>query len=277
LLQPGRKSAQSKSSAKCGADIVKGPERNYDEENAMSSMAGAPTLSDLASAIGVRTEEAAIVAELKAGSEEAFFWLIAQYSQPVYSLVYRVLDDSSDAADTTQEVFIKVFRGIQGFNANSSLKTWIYRIALHEASNQRRWWFRHRGRETSIEPLPDEHSERRALALRDLLTDDAKSPLECVHDEELRERVEAELKAVAEPYRTAVILRDIEELSYEQIAEVMDVSLGTVKSRLVRGRDALRKRLERHLPSFGVTVTAARAMKHRNDASVSGQEVEVMP
>ena len=89
----------------------------------MSAMAGAPTLSELASAIGVRTEEAAIVAELKAGSEDAFSCLIARYSQPVYSLVYRVLDDPSDAADTTQEVFIKVFRGIKGFNANSSLKT----------------------------------------------------------------------------------------------------------------------------------------------------------
>ncbi len=125
----------------------------------MSSMAGAPTLSDLASAIGFRTEEAAIVAELKAGSEEAFAWLIAQYSQPIYSLVYRVLDDPSDAADTTQEVFIKVFRGIRRFNADSSLKTWIYRIALHEASNQRRWWFRHKGRETSIEPDRDVHGE----------------------------------------------------------------------------------------------------------------------
>src|SRR3974377_1224540 len=119
---------------------------------AMSSRAGAPDLSDPASAVGVRSEEAAIVAELQAGSEDAFAWLIAQYSQPVYSLVYRTLDDPSDAADTTQEVFIKVFRGIRSFNADSSLKTWIYRIALHEAANQRRWWFRHRGRETSIEP-----------------------------------------------------------------------------------------------------------------------------
>ena len=78
---------------------------------------------------------------IKAGSEDAFYWLIAHYNQPVYSLVYRILDDPSDAADTTQEVFIKVFRGIRNFNADSSLKTWIYRIAVHEASNHRRWWF----------------------------------------------------------------------------------------------------------------------------------------
>lgn len=240
-------------------------------------MAGAPTLSDLASAIGFRTEEASIVAELKAGSEAAFAWLIAQYSQPVYSLVYRILDDPSDAADTTQEVFIKVFRGIPRFNADSSLKTWIYRIALHEASNQRRWWFRHKRRETSIDPGPDDHDERGSLALKDMLVDDAKSPLEYVFDEELRRRVELELKSVAEPYRTAVILRDIEDLSYEQIAEVMEVSLGTVKSRLVRGRDALRKRLERHMPSHGVSVAGARHNQCRNDAPLGGQEIEVMP
>ena len=127
----------------------------------MGSMAGVATLSNVASAIGVRTEEAGIVAELKAGSEVAFEWLIAQYNQPIYSLVYRMLDDPSDAADTTQEVFIKVFRGIKRFNADSSLKTWIYRIALHEASNHRRWHFRHKVKETSIEPGPGPMASRR--------------------------------------------------------------------------------------------------------------------
>ena len=232
-------------------------------------------MSDLASAIGVRTEEAAIVAELKAQSEEAFYWLIAHYNQPVYSLVYRILDDPSDAADTTQEVFIKVFRGIKNFNANSSLKTWIYRIAVHEASNRRRWWFRHKFRETSIEPEGD--SEHPALGMKDTLVDEGKSPLQNVYDEELRARVETELKALTEPYRTTVILRDIEDLSYEQIAEVMQTSLGTVKSRLVRGREALRKRLERHLPAFGMNPCESREAKRRKDGTIAGRKVEVTP
>ncbi len=237
-------------------------------------MAGAITLSDLASALDIRTAEAAIVAELKAGSEDAFYWLIAHYNQPVYSLVYRILDDPSDAADTAQEVFIKVFRGIRNFNADSSLKTWIYRIAVHEASNHRRWWFRHRGHETSIEPRGN--GDESCLAMKDMLVDEGKSPLESVHDEELRARVECELKALTEPYRTTVILRDIEELSYEQIAEVMDISLGTVKSRLVRGREALRKRMERHLSAFGMNPGVAHHAKHRKD-SVGAKKVEVMP
>ena len=235
-------------------------------------MAGATTLSDLASALSVRTEEASIVAELKAGSEDAFNWLIAHYNQPVYSLVYRILDDPSDAADTTQEVFIKVFRGIKGFNANSSLKTWMYRIALHEASNRRRWWFRHKFRETSIEPEPERGDEPSPAGLKALLVDEGKSPLQNVYDGELRARVEAELKSLAEPYRTTVILRDIEELSYEQIAEVMQTSLGTVKSRLVRGREALRKRLQRYLPAFGIG-DGERTARHGRP---QGREVEVM-
>src|SRR5271165_4148127 len=148
--------------------------------------------------MGIRTAEAAIVAELKAGSEDAFSWLIAHYNQPVYSLVYRILDDPSDAADTTQEVFIKVFRGIRKFNADSSLKTWIYRIAVHEASNHRRWWFRHKVQETPIEPAVDcEHS---ALGIKDTLVDEGKSPLQKIYEEELRTRVETELKALTEPY-----------------------------------------------------------------------------
>jgi RNA polymerase sigma-70 factor (ECF subfamily) len=223
--------------------------------------------------MGVRTAEAAIVAELKAGSEEAFEWLIAHYNQPVYSLVYRILDDPSDAADTTQEVFIKVFRGIRSFNADSSLKTWIYRIALHEASNRRRWWFRHKMQETSIEPKAS--AERAGLSVKDRLVDEGKSPLQNVCEEELRARVETELKALSEPYRTTVILRDIEELSYQQIAEVMQTSLGTVKSRLVRGREALRKRLERHLEAFGLDRAIPREDKCRS-GPVGAQEIEVM-
>ena len=240
-------------------------------------MAGVTTLSDLASALNVRTEEASIVAELKAGSEAAFSWLIAHYNQPVYNLVYRTLADPSDAADTTQEVFIKVFRGIKSFNADSSLKTWIYRIALHEASNRRRWWFRHKFRETSIEPSSERDADICSPGLKDTLVDEGKSPLENRYDEELRERVETELKALAEPYRTTVMLRDIEDLSYEQIAEVMQTSLGTVKSRLVRGREALRKRLQRHLPAFGMTANESHENKRRHGGPLGSQKIEVTP
>ncbi|HUK24588.1 MAG TPA: sigma-70 family RNA polymerase sigma factor [Terriglobales bacterium] len=211
----------------------------------MTAMAGATALSEFASAIGARTEEAAIVAELKAGSEDAYAWLIGEFHQPIYSLVYRIVADGADASDTTQEVFLKVFRGIGHFHGQSSLKTWIYRIALHEASNRRRWWFRHKARETSVEPV--EGNSEPGLAIRESLVDDGESPFESAMREEIRRHVEDELRKIAEPYRSTVILRDLEEMSYEEIAEITEVSLGTVKSRLTRGREALKQRLSAYV------------------------------
>jgi RNA polymerase sigma-70 factor (ECF subfamily) len=251
----------------------------------VKAVAGATSVSELASAIGVRGEESAIVAELKAGSEDAYAWLIAQYHQPIYSLVYRLLDDPSDAPDTTQEVFLKVFRGMKRFHGESSLKTWIYRIAVHEALNRRRWWFRHKIKELSIEPNSEQDAEGGgSLAIRDKLVDGGESPLQTVLHEEVRARVEEELKLLQEPYRTTVILRDIEEMSYEQIAEVTGASLGTVKSRLVRGRDALRKRLERYArdinSELGLNIGTKSMTGNDAQASEAGRrmrKVEVIP
>jgi len=217
----------------------------------MASMAGAVSLGDFASAIGIRTQESAIIQELKAGSEEAYTWLVGEFHQPVYSVVYRILTDPADAADTTQEVFLKVFRGMKHFHGESSLKTWIYRIAIHEASNRRRWWFRHKAKETSMESGENSLEGPFAQDTNPALVDHHKSPFEMVADHEVHARVEEELRQVAEPYRTAVVLRDIEELSYEEIAEITQVTLGTVKSRITRGRDALRKRLTGYVREVG--------------------------
>lgn len=217
----------------------------------MAGMAGAANLGELAGAIGIRTQESALIQELKAGSEEAYAWLVGEFHQPVYNLVYRIVSDPADAADTTQEVFLKIFRGMKHFHGESTLKTWIYRIAIHEASNRRRWWFRHKSKETPVEQT-ECGSERYSFAEANrALVDRHKSPFETVADHEVQTRVEQELRNVPEPYRTAVVLRDIEDLSYEQIAEITQVSLGTVKSRITRGRDALRKLLSEYVKEVG--------------------------
>ena len=199
-------------------------------------------VGNLASAIGITTEDVALVADLKAGSEEAFAVLIAQYHQPLYSLIARSLNDPSDAADITQEVFIKVFRSIRSFHGDSSLRTWLYRIALREASNQRRWWSRHKKQEITIDsPFEsDSDDESNGLCLSATLADHSDSPFDHAAQEEVRERVEAVLRELPEAFRTVVILREIEGFAYEEIAEILNVNLGTVKSRLTRGRSALR-------------------------------------
>ena len=241
-------------------------------------MAGATTLGDLASAIGIRAqEEAAIVAELKAGSERAYAWLIGEFQQPVYGLVYRIVNDPADAADTTQDVFLKVFRGMKHFHGESSLKTWIYRIALHEAANRRRWWFRHKAKETSIEPAESDAAIAGENAMQIALTDHAESPFDKVAHHEVQHRVEEELSKVPEPYRTTLILRDLEEMSYEEIAEVLEISLGTVKSRLTRGREALRQRLTPYVREVGDELGLAAPKKNVQKVSGGGRRVEVMP
>ncbi len=198
-------------------------------------------VGNLASAIGITTEDAALIADLKAGSEEAFAVLIAQYHQPLYSLIARSLNDPADAADITQEVFIKVFRSIRGFNGEASLRTWLYRIALHEASNQRRWWSRHKRQEITIDSSVGSDSDDDAgLSLSATLADHRNSPFDDAAQAEVREKVEDALRQLPEAFRTVVILREIEGFAYEEISEILNVNLGTVKSRLTRGRSALR-------------------------------------
>jgi RNA polymerase sigma-70 factor (ECF subfamily) len=198
------------------------------------------TMGNLASALAIQSEEAALIAELRAGSDEAFAWLIARYHQPIFSLLARTVQDRSEAADLTQEVFVKVFRGVGKFHGESSLRTWIYRIALHEASNQRRWWMRHKQREVAIEQVIKEADCGSTVCLKEMLVDPGESPYEMALHAENRIRVEEALNKVPEPFRTTLILRDIEGFVYEEVAEIQGVNLGTVKSRLVRGRAALR-------------------------------------
>ena len=198
------------------------------------------TMGNIAGALALQPDEMALVAELRTGSEEAFAWLIAHYHQPIYSLLARTVRNQADAADLTQEVFVKVFRGIHGFHGESSLRTWIYRIALREASNQRRWWMRHQQHEIPIEQEMGEGESGRPVLLKDMLVDPSESPYDAALHEENRARVEQALRRVPEPFRVALILRDIEGFSYEEVAAMQGVGLGTVKSRLVRGRAFLK-------------------------------------
>lgn len=183
-------------------------------------------------------EDECLVQELRGGVDSAYETLIDRYQQPVYNLVYRLLEDPSDAADVVQEVFLKVFRNIGSFRGNSSLKTWIYRIAYNEAWNHRRWFTRHKRQEVGLE-----REDESSLGFRDVLPDTSRSAFDIVSDHETQALVEDAMGDINPAFRAAVVLRDMEDLSYEEIAEVLGVSLGTVKSRILRGREALRKRL----------------------------------
>jgi RNA polymerase sigma-70 factor (ECF subfamily) len=195
-------------------------------------------MAELARALPWDRDETELVTELQAGSEQAFDWLVTHFHGLVYNLLYSALGDPSDAADATQEVFLKAFRGIRGFRQGSSLKTWLYRIAIREAMNQRRWFWRHRRGEISI----DAESETGGPVME--LPGAGASPFERLAAAEAQQAVRGALERVPEVFRTAVILRDLEGLSYEEVAEVLEISIGTVKSRILRGRRLLREVLE---------------------------------
>jgi len=191
-------------------------------------------MSELAQSLPWSRDEAELVQELQAGSDAAFDWLVTYYHGNVYNLAYGILNDAADAADVTQEVFLRAFKGIRGFRHGSSLKTWLYRISVRQALNHRRWSWRHHREQISIDA-----EEENDFSLH--LTDAEPNPFEQLATREMQAVVRAALASIPTLFRGAVILRDLEGLSYEEIAEVMEVSVGTVKSRILRGRRLLRE------------------------------------
>jgi RNA polymerase sigma-70 factor (ECF subfamily) len=193
---------------------------------------------------GAEFEDLRLVERLRKGHERAYEELIGRFQQPVYILAIRLLGDPSEAADVVQEVFLKVFRNIGSFRGQSSLKTWIYRITVNESHNARRWFFRHRRREVELDTKPEESRD-----WRESIPDQNRSPYDEALNQQRHVMIEAALERISPIFREAVVLRDIGDLSYEEIAEVLNVSLGTVKSRILRGREALREQLAGSLES----------------------------
>jgi len=196
---------------------------------------GIPINAALGDAAMYETPDDRLVAALRAGEEDAYETLIRRFQHPVYNLIARLLDDPDDAPDVMQEVFLKVFRKVGTFRRQSSLKTWIYRIAVNEAHNHRRFFSRHRKREIGLECAGE------APGAIEFAVDHSRSAYDLVCDRETQECLEKALAKINPVFRAAVILRDIDELSYDEIAEVLETNLGTVKSRILRGREALRR------------------------------------
>jgi RNA polymerase sigma-70 factor, ECF subfamily len=208
-------------------------------DNAWRTQAGeAANVSDVARVLPWSQDEAELVTELQGGSGAAFDWLVTHYSGPVYGLVAGMVSESCDAADITQDVFLKAFRGIRGFRRGSSLKTWLYRIAIREALNHRRWLWRHHREQDSI----DVQAGNGHATLE--IEDASSTPFDQAASHEVQQAVQQALLKVPEVFRSAVILRDLEGMSYEEVAEVLTVTVGTVKSRILRGRRMLREILD---------------------------------
>lgn len=186
-------------------------------------------------------EDQRLISGLQAADERAYEQLIERFQTPVYNLAWRLLSDPADASDVVQEVFLKIFRNVDNFRGDSSLRTWVYRIAVNESHNRRRWLVRHRRGETGIEETFEDESRERPL------TDTGETPFDFTMNREAQFLLEEGLAAINPVFRAALVLREMEDMSYEEISDVLQVSMGTVKSRILRGREALRRYLANRL------------------------------
>jgi len=184
----------------------------------------------------VDSGEAALIARCAAGDETACAELVAAHQRMVYGLGFTLLGNHDDALDLSQEVFLRVFRTLGRFRGQSALRTWIYRIVVNQARNRQRWWRRrHRAEQVSL----DEYLQK----FGDLESRHEVLPDRLLASKEAAAKIWQALDRLPFDQRTALILREVEGLRYEEIAYSLDVALGTVKSRLTRARQALREEL----------------------------------
>lgn len=191
--------------------------------------------------------ESSLIARLKAGELAAFDELVEEYQPLVYALALRILGDAEDARDATQEAFLKIYRHFAGFRGEASLKTWICRIVINQARSAERWWRRRRRSDTTSLDAPLSQTGASGLSgddelrPKDYLPSASATPEAEAISRERRRQIEQALSNLKKDFRIAVVLRDLEGLTYEEIAYVTDVSVGTVKSRIARGREMLRE------------------------------------
>jgi len=186
------------------------------------------------------TAELAFIENLRAGDGQAFDLLITRYSADIFALLCRLTQDPDEAGDLTQETFLRALKSISRFRGDSEIKTWLFRIAINESRNRFRWWKRRKRERTISLDNPTDENER---SLHETLAGSGRDPEQTLLDEEYRRALYAALTRLPDAFREALVLCDIEGQSYQEIADILEISIGTVKSRIARGRDELRKQL----------------------------------
>lgn len=184
--------------------------------------------------------EIEFIERLKIGEAEAFDALVVRYSADIYALLFRLTEDAEEAADLTQETFLSALKAIKKFRGEADLKTWLVRIAINESRNRFRWWTRRRREKTVSLDAPVGENE---TPLGETVSSGSANPEDVILRRERENRLTKALSDLPEIYREAVVLCDIEGLRYEEIAAALEVNIGTVKSRIARGREELRRKL----------------------------------
>lgn len=187
-------------------------------------------------------DEAQLIHRARNGDQNAFSQLLERFEKPVYHQALRMVGHAEDAADLTQEVFLKVWQGLPGFQGDSSFSTWLYRLTSNACID----FLRREKRRRGTLSLDDEERELAAQ-----LPDPAPTPQRALEQQELRQALEAGLAQLSDEHRQVLVLRELNGLSYDEIAQVLSLSPGTVKSRIARARLSLAKFLRKNGNFFG--------------------------
>ena len=215
---------------------------SYGEQIALRGHADLKQVASAASTEVRSPLEDQFLERLRRGDAAAFERLVAERSADVFAVLYRLTADAEEARDLTQETFLRAFQSINRFRGDADLKTWIYRIAINQARNRWRWWRRRRRDVTvSLDGNAGRNEQPLSASLRN---EAAPDPEQETLAHERKDQLREALLGLRQSYREAVILRDVEGFSYAEIATTLEISIGTVKSRLSRGRLELRRKLE---------------------------------
>lgn len=207
----------------------------FDDEEIGRAVVSTPSIAI------THSDNAQFIEKLKAGDAAAFETLVDRYSGGIYALLFRLTSNAEDARDLTQDTFLRALRSVKGFRGDAELKTWLFRIAINESRNRFRWWKRRRRDSTiSLDATIGDSDTR----LSDTLVETSISPEESALMREREYALKAALLDIQEIYREAIVLCDIEGMTYEETAVALGVGIGTIKSRISRGREELRRRLK---------------------------------
>lgn len=198
-------------------------------------------------------DEKKIIAEVLDGNDEAFAQLVQAYEDKVYALCLRMCSDREDAKDLAQEAFLKAWRGLRFYKQEAAFSTWLYRLTSNVCID----YLRQKKRRSAVSFVTaDEENEQPDIP------DPTPTPEQQIIDAQTKEQVADAMAQLEEEFRLVLTLRVVEELSYDEIAEIMDLKVGTVKSRLARAREKLRKILQEN--GNGIT---KRIVKHHREGN----------
>ena len=199
--------------------------------------------------MSIKVQEVALdkvlVARFKAGDEAAFEEMVSRYWDRIYAMVLKLLRNSQDAEEVTQDAFIRAHRGLEKFRGDSSFSTWLYQIATNLARNRYwYWWRRKRDKSISFDQAVGGDSN---TTLGEIFKADVETPQDIAVTNEFQERVSAAMELLNGKHREVLVLRNVRNLSYDEIATELQISIGTVKSRIARARKSLRDGLGNEL------------------------------